>query len=117
AIPDYLTWRHSCLCVSDDLPSDGYDRNVMQWLRVHLIHLCEMREEVLVRSGLSFVWFNNDYDSSDAKIVEESHHLSFSLLERVPSHTTAPTLDGVVIPLPTSNEITASLLDSRLVVI
>nr|GFB27173.1 hypothetical protein [Tanacetum cinerariifolium] len=27
AIPDYLTWRHSCSCVSDDLPTDGYDRN------------------------------------------------------------------------------------------
>ncbi|GJW37536.1 hypothetical protein Tco_0060456 [Tanacetum coccineum] len=27
---------------------------------------------------------------SDAKIVEESHHLSLPLLQRVPSHTTAP---------------------------
>ncbi|GKB62468.1 hypothetical protein Tco_0918654 [Tanacetum coccineum] len=30
AIPDYLTWRHSCSCVSDDLPSDGYDLNDVQ---------------------------------------------------------------------------------------
>ncbi|GKF96626.1 hypothetical protein Tco_0292447, partial [Tanacetum coccineum] len=27
---------------------------------------------------------------SDAKVAEESHHLSLLLLERVPSHTTAP---------------------------
>ncbi|GKF18151.1 hypothetical protein Tco_0063069 [Tanacetum coccineum] len=29
-IPDHLTWRHSCSCVSDDLPFDGYDRNDVQ---------------------------------------------------------------------------------------
>ncbi|GKE01141.1 hypothetical protein Tco_1389124, partial [Tanacetum coccineum] len=62
AIPDYLTWRHSCSCVSDDLPSDGYDRNDVQRLCARLIYLCGMREEVLVRYGLSFVWFNKECD-------------------------------------------------------
>ncbi|GKC53935.1 hypothetical protein Tco_1076680, partial [Tanacetum coccineum] len=91
-----------------------------------------MREEVLVRSGLSSVWFNKECDPvfrmiddnagrlggynlcsliSDAKIVKESHHLSSPLLERCPSHTTAPSSEGVVIPLPTLDEIVASLLD------
>ncbi|GKE86374.1 hypothetical protein Tco_1560116, partial [Tanacetum coccineum] len=51
---------------------------------------------------------------SEAKIVEESHHLSLPLLERVPSHTTAPTTEGAIIPLPTPDEIAASLPDSRL---
>ncbi|GJS22219.1 hypothetical protein Tco_0450851 [Tanacetum coccineum] len=112
AIPDYLTWRHSCSCVSDDLPTDGYDRNDVERLCARLICLREMREEVLVRSGLSSMWFNKECDPvfrriddnaemsiydfmtlpswSDAKVVEESHHLSLPLLERVPSHTTAP---------------------------
>nr|GFC30231.1 hypothetical protein [Tanacetum cinerariifolium] len=76
AILDYLTWRHSCSCVSDDLPTDGYDRN-----------------------------------DSDAKVVEESHHLSLPLLERVPSHTTAPAIKGAIIPLPTPDEIVSSLPD------
>ncbi|GKG47434.1 hypothetical protein Tco_0506919, partial [Tanacetum coccineum] len=52
---------------------------------------------------------------SDAKIVKESHHLSLPMLERVPSHTTAPTTEGVIISLPTPDEIVASLPDSRLV--
>ncbi|GJW89886.1 hypothetical protein Tco_0167439 [Tanacetum coccineum] len=52
-IPEHLTWRHSCSCVSDDLPSNGYDQNDVQRLCACLIRLCEMREEVLVHSGLS----------------------------------------------------------------
>ncbi|GJY45909.1 hypothetical protein Tco_0434972 [Tanacetum coccineum] len=44
AIPDYLTWRHSCSCVSDDLPTDGYDRNDVERLCTCLIRLREMRE-------------------------------------------------------------------------
>ncbi|GJY82106.1 hypothetical protein Tco_0494857 [Tanacetum coccineum] len=116
AISDYLTWRHSCSCVSDDRPSDGYDRNDVQWLRDHLIHLREMREEVLVRSSLkmSIYDFMTLPSWSDAKIVEESHHLSLPLLERVPSHTTAPATKDVIIPLPTPDEVAASLPDSRL---
>ncbi|GJX48985.1 hypothetical protein Tco_0275830 [Tanacetum coccineum] len=132
AVLDYLTWRHSCSCVSDDLPSDGYDRNNVQRLGSRLICLCEMREEVLVCSGLSSVWFNNEYDScfafyakmsiydfvtlpswSDSKIVEEFHHLSLPLLEHVPLHTIVPAMEGAIIPLPTPDAIAASLPDSR----
>ncbi|GJX62493.1 hypothetical protein Tco_0295393 [Tanacetum coccineum] len=137
AILNYLTWRHSCSCVSDDLPSNGYDRNDVQRPCARLICLREMRGEVLVCSGLSSVWFNKECDPvfrriddnaemriydfmtlpswSDAKIVEESHHLSLPLLERVPSHTTVPVSEGAIIPLPTPDEIVASLPDSRLV--
>ncbi|GKE14302.1 hypothetical protein Tco_1421879 [Tanacetum coccineum] len=133
SVLDYLTWRHSCSCVSDDLPSDGYDQNDVQRLRARLIHLREMRDKVLVRSGLSSVWFNKECDPvfqrindhakmsiydfmtlpswSDAKIVEESHHLSLPLLERVLLHTTTPAADGAMVPLPTSDEIAASLPD------
>ncbi|GJS64309.1 hypothetical protein Tco_0678873 [Tanacetum coccineum] len=136
-IPNHLTWRHSCSCVSDDLSSDGYDRNDVQRLCARLIHLREMREEVLVYSGLSSVWFNKECDLvfrrvddnaemiiydfmtlpswSDAKIAEESHHLSLSLLERVSSHTTTRATEGAIILLPTQDEIAASLPDSRLV--
>nr|GEV11575.1 hypothetical protein [Tanacetum cinerariifolium] len=127
AVLDYLTWRNSCSCVLDDLPSDGYDRNDMQRLHAYLIHLHEIREEVLVHSSMSSVWFNKEwdlvfrridnnvemsiYDSmtlpywSDAKIVKESHHLSLSLLERVSSHTTASASEGAMVPLPTPYEI------------
>ncbi|GJS51262.1 hypothetical protein Tco_0624624 [Tanacetum coccineum] len=105
AIPDYLTWRHSCSCVLDDLPSDGYDRNDVELLCPHLICLREIRDEVLIRSGLS-----------DAKVVEESYHLSSPLLERVPSHTTTPAAEGAMILLPTPNEIAASLPDPRLAI-
>ncbi|GJT23131.1 hypothetical protein Tco_0893068 [Tanacetum coccineum] len=126
AIPDYLTWRHSCSCVSDDLPTNGYDRNDVERLCARLIYLREMREDVLVHSGLSSVWFNNECDLmsiydfmtlsswGDAKVAEELHHLSLPLLERVPSHTTAPAAEGAMIPLPTLDEIIASLPDPRL---
>ncbi|GKE17204.1 hypothetical protein Tco_1424781, partial [Tanacetum coccineum] len=136
AIPDYLTWRHSCSCVSDDLPTDGYDRNDVEQLCARLICLPKMRDEVLVRYGLSSVWFNKECDLvfqriddnaemsiydfmtlpswGDAKVAEESHHLSSLPLERVSSHTTAPAAEGAMIPLPTSNEIAASLPDPRL---
>nr|GEZ04153.1 reverse transcriptase domain-containing protein [Tanacetum cinerariifolium] len=50
----------------------------------------------------------------DAKVVEESHHLSSSLLDRVPPHTTAPAAEGAMISLPTKDEIAASLPDPRL---
>ncbi|GJX33272.1 hypothetical protein Tco_0243127 [Tanacetum coccineum] len=132
----FLTWRHSCSSVSDDLPTDGYDRNDVERLCARLICLCEIREKVLVRSGLSSVWFNKECDPvfrriddisemsiydfmthpswGDAKVFEESHHHSSSLLESVPSHTTAPTAEGTMILLPTPDEIVASLPDPRL---
>nr|GFC77288.1 hypothetical protein [Tanacetum cinerariifolium]GFC77292.1 hypothetical protein [Tanacetum cinerariifolium] len=47
----------------------------------------------------------------NAKVVEESHHLSSSLLECVPSHTTTPATEGAMILFPTPDEIFASLLD------
>ncbi|GJQ93965.1 hypothetical protein Tco_0005104 [Tanacetum coccineum] len=50
----------------------------------------------------------------DAKVAKESHHLSSPLLERVPSHTTASAAEGAMIPLPTLDEIAASMPDPRL---
>nr|GEU94196.1 hypothetical protein [Tanacetum cinerariifolium] len=44
-ILDHLTWRHSCTCVSEYLPSDGYNQNNVQRLCARLIHLCETREK------------------------------------------------------------------------
>ncbi|GKG38305.1 hypothetical protein Tco_0457528, partial [Tanacetum coccineum] len=41
-------------------------------------------------------------------------HLSSSLLERVPSHTTASAAEGAMISLPTPYEIVASMSDPRL---
>ncbi|GKD98824.1 hypothetical protein Tco_1382721, partial [Tanacetum coccineum] len=62
AIPDHLTRIHSHSCVSDDLPADGYNQNDVKRLRVHLICLREMKEEVLICSGLSSVWSNKECD-------------------------------------------------------
>ncbi|GJR54917.1 hypothetical protein Tco_1405438 [Tanacetum coccineum] len=120
----------------DDLPTDGYNRNDVERLCARLICLRKMREEVLVHYGLSSVWFNKECDPvfqriddnaemsiynfmtlpswGDAKVAEESHHLSSLLLEHVSSHTTAPATEGAMILLPTSNEIVASLSDPRL---
>ncbi|GKB79811.1 hypothetical protein Tco_0946706, partial [Tanacetum coccineum] len=47
-------------------------------------------------------------------IVEKPHHLSEPLLECVPSHTTAPTAEGALIPLPTPNEVAPAQPDPRL---
>nr|GEV47407.1 hypothetical protein [Tanacetum cinerariifolium] len=96
----------------------------------------KMREEVLVRSGLSYVWFNKECDLvfrrindnaemniydfitlpswSDSKIVEESYHLPLPLLERVPSYTTASAAEGAMVSLPNPDEIFVSLSDPRL---
>ncbi|GJX01528.1 hypothetical protein Tco_0185441 [Tanacetum coccineum] len=134
AILDYLTWRHSCLCVSDDLLIDGYDRNDVERLCARLIYLRKMREEVLVRSGLSCVWFNKECDMVFQRIDDNAGRLGdcnfyslfivpFAIILLplfivyqfiVPSHTTAPAAEGTIIPLPTPNEIAASLSDSRL---
>nr|GEX55044.1 hypothetical protein [Tanacetum cinerariifolium] len=81
---------------------------------MHLICLREIREEVLVRFGLSFVWSNKECDLSDAKIVKEPHHLSEPLLERVPSHTTTPAVEDALILLPTQDEVAAAQPDSHL---
>nr|GEU42235.1 reverse transcriptase domain-containing protein [Tanacetum cinerariifolium] len=102
-----------------------------------LICLREIRDEVLVHSGLSSLWFNKQCDLvfrrindnaemsiydfitltswSEAKIVKESHHLSLSMLERVSSHNTVPATKGAIIPLPTPDEIAASIPNPRLV--
>nr|GEU92171.1 hypothetical protein [Tanacetum cinerariifolium] len=59
-----------------------YFKNDVQRLCSCLIHLHEMREEVLVHSGLkmSIYDFMTFPSWSDAKVIEESHHLSLSLL-------------------------------------
>nr|GEX10985.1 hypothetical protein [Tanacetum cinerariifolium] len=41
---------------------------------------------------------------SDAKVVVEPHQFSTSVLERVHNNTTAPAVDGTLIPLPTMDE-------------
>nr|GFB32774.1 hypothetical protein [Tanacetum cinerariifolium] len=108
AIPDYLTWRHSCSCISDDLLTDGYDQNDVERLCARLIRIREMREEMSIYDFMTLSSW------SDAKVVEESYNLSSSLLDRVSSHTTAPTAEGAMILLPTADEIDASLSDPRL---
>nr|GEV26756.1 hypothetical protein [Tanacetum cinerariifolium] len=50
---------------------------------------------------------------SNAKAVEESHNFSSSLLDHVSSHTTTPTAEGVMIPLPTADKIDASPPDPQ----
>ncbi|GJX16803.1 hypothetical protein Tco_0217635 [Tanacetum coccineum] len=97
AITDFLTWRHSCSCVSDDLPINGYDRNDVEWI--------DDNSEMTIYDFMTLPSWG------DAKVVEESHHFSSSLLERVLSHTTAPTAEGAMILLPTPDEIVASLPD------
>ncbi|GJU35269.1 hypothetical protein Tco_1183623 [Tanacetum coccineum] len=142
ASPEYLPGsararlRHSHSCVSDDLPVDGYNRDDVEWLCARLIRLCKMKEEVLVRSSLSFVWFNQKCDPvfrrkddnsemsiydfitlpswGDAKVVEEPHHHPAPFLERVLWHTTAPAAEGAMIPLPTLDEVVAAQPDPRL---
>ncbi|GKA89951.1 hypothetical protein Tco_0811763 [Tanacetum coccineum] len=111
-----LSSRLKSILEGDDLPSNGYDQNDVQRLCARLICLREMKEEVLVRSGLkmSIYDFMTLLSWSDAKIVEESHHLFLPLLERVPLHTTASATEGAIIPLPTPDEIVASLPDSYL---
>ncbi|GKE51181.1 hypothetical protein Tco_1486337 [Tanacetum coccineum] len=127
AILDYLTWRHTYSCVFDDLPTDGYNLNDVERIRICLIYLRDMNEEVLVHSGLSSVWFNQKCnpvfrrkDDNFGMLGRGYTFLSlcgfrflslilgfFStpLLERIPKNTIAPTGEGLSIPLPTPDEI------------
>ncbi|GJY22420.1 hypothetical protein Tco_0396078 [Tanacetum coccineum] len=72
AIPDYLTWRHLHSFVSDDLPIDGYDWNDVERLCARVICLYEMRDEVLVLSGLSSIWLNKKCDLVFRKKADDS---------------------------------------------
>ncbi|GJU45234.1 hypothetical protein Tco_1202500 [Tanacetum coccineum] len=74
AIPDYLTWRHSYSCISNDFPLDGYDQNDVEQLCVHLTRLREMKEAVLVRSGLSSVWSNQKCDPVFRRTSDNSRY-------------------------------------------
>nr|GEU29961.1 hypothetical protein [Tanacetum cinerariifolium] len=111
------------VAVEDDLPSYGYDRNDVQRLCARLICLCEMREEVLVSSGLSSMWFKKECDPVFRRIDDNAYRFrGYNLcslfvvpFERVSSHTTALALKGAIISLPTRDEIAASLPDSHLV--
>ncbi|GJW96269.1 hypothetical protein Tco_0178077 [Tanacetum coccineum] len=89
AILDYLTLRHSHSCVSDDLPTDGYDRDDVARLCARLIRLHEINEAVL----------------ENAKVVEEPHEFASSILQRVQSNTIALAIEGTHIPLPTLDEV------------
>ncbi|GJW18256.1 reverse transcriptase domain-containing protein [Tanacetum coccineum] len=111
---DHLHWRHYHSFVYDDLPTDGYDRNDVEWLRVHLIRLREIREEVLVRSEMNIYDFMTLPSWGDAKIVEKPHHLFEPLLERVSSHTAAHVAEDALIPLPTLEELSQPSKKRRL---
>ncbi|GKC12736.1 hypothetical protein Tco_1009518, partial [Tanacetum coccineum] len=100
--------RHYHSFVSDDLPTDGYDRNDVEWLRVHLIRLREIREEMSIYDFMTLPSWG------DAKIVEEPHHLFEPVLERVSSHTAAHVAEDALIPLPTPEEVVAAQPDPRL---
>ncbi|GKA92750.1 hypothetical protein Tco_0814675 [Tanacetum coccineum] len=101
AIPDHLTCRHSHSCVSDDLPIYGYDRNDVGRLCARAIRLRGMREEVLVRSGLIFVWLNKKCDPVFRKKADDSGKLGRRLYDL---HTIVPTAEGAPIPVPTPDE-------------
>nr|GEY40135.1 hypothetical protein [Tanacetum cinerariifolium] len=45
AILDFLTWRHSHSCISNDLPVDCYDQNDVERLCARVICLRKMKEE------------------------------------------------------------------------
>ncbi|GJV00867.1 hypothetical protein Tco_1330137 [Tanacetum coccineum] len=75
--------------------------SVLKYFKVHISQLVPLE--------MSIYDFMTLPSWSDAKIVEDSHHLSSPLLECVPSHTTAPTLEGAIIPLPTPDKIATSL--------
>ncbi|GJY67128.1 hypothetical protein Tco_0469366 [Tanacetum coccineum] len=114
AILDYLTWRHSHFCVSNDLPVDGYNQNDVERLCVRLICLREIKEELFVRSEMSIYEFMTLPSWGDAKVVEEPHYLPAHLLDRVSPHTAAPVAEGALIPLPTLDEVAATQPDPRL---
>ncbi|GJX40318.1 hypothetical protein Tco_0255308 [Tanacetum coccineum] len=119
AIPDYLTWRNSQSCVFDDFPTDGYDQNDVAQLCAHFTRLREINKAVLVRSRLSFVWFNpkcdpvfrrKDDNSENAKVVEEPHEFANSIMQQVQNNTTTPAAEGTPIPLPTLDEVAVDQL-------
>nr|GEX96320.1 hypothetical protein [Tanacetum cinerariifolium] len=115
-------------------PGWGCDRVNVERLCVHLIRLCEMMEEVLVRSGLSSIWSNKECDLvfkrnddnsemsiydfmtfpswGDAKVVEEIK-LTLFPLNPSPYHMSYP-YEGVSSHLYTKEKRTESLLPLEL---
>nr|GEU29967.1 hypothetical protein [Tanacetum cinerariifolium] len=133
AILYHLKWRHSCSCVSDDLPSDGYDRNDVQRSCACLIRLREMREEVLVCSRLSSMWCNKECDPVFRRVDDNVgrlrgynfHSLFIVSFVIIPSSFFAAAgacfvayyctgNERCCYSVPTLDEIVASLPDSRL---
>ncbi|GJX82019.1 hypothetical protein Tco_0331500 [Tanacetum coccineum] len=104
AIPDYLTWRHSHSCIFDDLPTDGYDRNDVTRLCARLIKLREINEAVLVRSGLSSVWFNQKRDPVFRMKNDNSEMSIYDFM----TLSTWENAKGTPILLPTLDEIAAA---------
>nr|GEW49336.1 hypothetical protein [Tanacetum cinerariifolium] len=124
AILDYITWKSTKSCVSDDFPTDGSDTNDVSRLCARSAKLRDISKAILVRSSLSSVWLNrgcdpvfrkkDDNTGSDVVVVEESHELDTPILQRVKNHTTVPTIEGTLMsPLKLSNRM--NVLTSLLV--
>nr|GEY81855.1 hypothetical protein [Tanacetum cinerariifolium] len=104
AILDYMTWKSTKSCVSEDFPTDGSDTNDVSRLCARSAKLRDISKAILVRSNLSSVWLNRRCDpvfrkkdvntGRDVVVVEEPHELDTPILQRVKNHTTVPTIEG-----------------------
>ncbi|GJY58044.1 hypothetical protein Tco_0457936 [Tanacetum coccineum] len=106
-----LFWVFQLLCKQGDWFSFAKRRNTKD--------IC--MDVVLAPFGLTgrAIWFLEGkmitlVGRGDAKVVEEPHRFTDSILQRFRNHTNAPATEGAVIPLPTPKEVVASQPNPKL---
>ncbi|GJY00895.1 hypothetical protein Tco_0359047 [Tanacetum coccineum] len=131
AIPDYLTLRSTQSYVSNDFPIDGYDQNDVTHLCARLVMLRDfglalppfgltksvirfLEGKIIIQVVMSIYDFTTLPSWGDAKVVEEPHGFTNSILQCVQNHTTAPATEGAHIPQPTPEEVVASQPNPKL---
>ncbi|GJU64864.1 hypothetical protein Tco_1246699, partial [Tanacetum coccineum] len=104
SISDSMPWRHADLVITDLKPLVGsYDETEVMRLSAFIVKLCDMPKGVLVLSGLSRVWKSLNYDPILRNPMEMI----------LPFYCTVVDAAGSSIPEPTTDELTATVPDTK----
>nr|GEU72756.1 hypothetical protein [Tanacetum cinerariifolium] len=119
AIPHYISWRHPDSAITAPKHLAGsYSQVDVRRLSAFVIKLRDIPEEVLVLSGLIWVWKSRTRDpifkdSSGNGLEEEVHHDVRPTFQRLPLYYTPSAANNAAIPAPTPKDLATNTPNSK----